>query len=101
MAFIRLSLMTPKAGQDAAAEKIVDELVQMYQDRQGFITAYRLQTSGQTTSGQLGRISIWESEADANRVAAEEHDIALQARLKLIVAGDTHAEHSFDGTPTA
>lgn len=101
MAFIRLSLMTPKPGQGDAAEKLVDELVQLYQDRQGFIGAYRLQASGQAASGQLGRISIWESEADANRMASEERDIALQSRLKLIVDEDTHDENSFEGTPTA
>lgn len=103
MPFVRLSLMTPRPDQREHVEELLDKLIQLYQGREGFIGAYRLSPDAHTGSRRLGRVSIWRSEADVNRTASDDTDLALQSQLKLFVENDpSHEEYAFeafDGTP--
>ena len=98
MAFIRMSLMTPRSGQEKELTDLLDRLVQYFQDMPGFITAYRLSSDPHSEDGRVGRISIWESEDDANRMASDQHNLALQAEIMRLAVGATHEERSFIGT---
>ena len=97
MAYVRVSIMTPVGGQDAEVQRLLDELVKLYQGRPGFITAYRLSPDPHAGTTRMGRISVWESEEAAHRTASEERDIAFQSQLKALVRGSTHEEYSFIG----
>jgi heme-degrading monooxygenase HmoA len=97
MAFVRISIMIPVQGQEARVAEILDDLVKFYHGRQGFITAYRLSADPHAAVKRMGRISVWESEEDAHRTASEQHDLALQSQLKLMVQDQTHEEYSFIG----
>ena len=98
MAFIRVSLMTPRSGQEEALTDLLDRLVQYFQDKPGCIAAYRISADPHSKDNRVGRISIWESEKDANRMSSDQHDLALQAEIKLLAVDTTHEEHSFTGT---
>jgi heme-degrading monooxygenase HmoA len=91
--------MTPRLGQEQALSEALDRLIQYIQQKPGYIAAYRLSADQHLNDKRVGRISIWESEEDANRMSSDDHDLALQAELKLLAVDDTHEEHSFTGTP--
>jgi hypothetical protein len=98
MAFVRISIMVPMAGQEAAVQGILDDLVRFYKGRQGFINAWRLTADAHATIKRLGRVSVWESEDDAHRTASEQRDLALQSQLKILVQAGSQEEYSFTGT---
>ena len=97
MAYIRVSIMTPLPEQDQHVIDLLDELVRFYQERPGFITAYRLSPDEHATVRRFGRISAWQSEEDAHRTANEQRDMAIQSQLRLVIERDTHEEYSFVG----
>ena len=101
MAFVRVSIMVPKPGQEARVQELLDDLVKFYKGRHGFITAWRLATDPHATVKRMGRISVWETEEDAHRTASEQRDLSLQSELKLAVEDGTHEEHSFVGSQPA
>ena len=98
MTFIRLSMMTPRPGQEQRVNELIDQLLKFYEDRPGFVTAYRLMSDTHAGTGRVGRLSIWESEEETHRTATEQRDMALQAELKLFVVDETHQEFSFRAT---
>jgi heme-degrading monooxygenase HmoA len=95
MAFMRLSLMTPKPGQAAEVGELLEKLLKLYVGRPGFIAAYRLSSDTHSGSPRMGRVSVWESEDDAHRTAVSDTDIALQSQIKLLCEDETHEEYSF------
>ena len=95
MAFIRYSVMTPKLGQAERVRGFLDAMLNYQQGRDGFITAFRLDPDEHDLHGFIGRISVWESEAHANVVAHEQHQLSLQSEIKLWVNDETHEERSF------
>ena len=97
MAFIRISVMVPTTGHEARVGAILDELIRLYQGKPGFITAYRLDPGPHAGAPRVGRISVWTSVEDTNRMASDQHDQSLQAELKTLVDEATHEEHSFEG----
>ena len=99
MVFIRMSLMTPRPGQEEKLADLLDQLVHYFHGKPGFVAAYRLSPDRHLREERAGRISIWESEEDANRMSSDDHDLALQAEIKLLAVETTHEEHSFVGTP--
>jgi heme-degrading monooxygenase HmoA len=101
MAFVRISVMVPNPGQEARVQEILGDLVKFYQGRQGFVTAYCLSADQHATVKRMGRVSIWASEEDAHRTASEQHDMALQSELKILVQAASEQEFSFIGTQPA
>ena len=99
MVFIRISLMTPRPGQEQALTGLLDRLVEYFHDKPGFIAAYRISADPHAKDDRVGRISIWQSEEDANRMSSDKHDLALQSEIKLLAVDATHEEYSFIGSP--
>ena len=100
MAFTRLALMTPKPGNEERVEKALQELLRFQSEQPGFIAGYLLRHDDHTRGERrIGRFAVWESEEAANRVAQQQHDMALQSELKLDVVDATHEEHSYEATP--
>ena len=98
MAFVRISMMIPMAGQESTVTDILDELVKFYRGRQGFIAAWRLTADPHANIKRVGRVSVWESEDDAHRTASEQRDLALQSQLKILVQAGSQEEYSFIGS---
>jgi len=91
--------MIPRPGNEKQVDELLDELLSLYQGRPGFITAYRLKPGPHAGAPKVGRISIWESADDANRMASEPRDLSLQSQIKTLVDDTTHEESSFEGVP--
>jgi heme-degrading monooxygenase HmoA len=96
VAFLRFSVMIPRPGNEKRVEELLDELVGLYQGRPGFITAYRLKPGPHAGAPRVGRISIWESVEDADRMATWAHDLSLQSEIRVLVDDATHQESSFE-----
>lgn len=96
MNFVRYSAMTPRAGQAARVRELVDQLLEFQRTRDGFITGYRLDPEEGGESSVIGRLTVWESEADANATAMEAHDLTLRAELMQAIDQNTHEERAFN-----
>ncbi|HXG42047.1 MAG TPA: antibiotic biosynthesis monooxygenase [Dehalococcoidia bacterium] len=92
MAYIRVSLMRPMAGHEAEVESLNRELVAYYRRFPGCLAAYFVQAAD--GSGELGRVSVWEREEDADRAANDDHSLALRSRLHLLIQPG-HQDRSF------
>jgi heme-degrading monooxygenase HmoA len=101
MPFIRVSVMTPRAGKEEEVSDLIDSLLALYKGRPGFITAYRLTAHPAGGKTRMGRLSMWNSENDIRAMAANDRDMALQSQLKLITDETTHAEYAFEAVPLA
>lgn len=95
MAYVRISLMQPKRGQEERVGQLLDDLIEFYEKQPGYITGYRLRPHD--GSNRVGRIGIWEHQDDAERAATDGHDMALRSELNMVVEDGSHQELSFDG----
>lgn len=92
MPYIRISLMTPAEGRDEEVKSLNEDLSSFYQAQDGCLQSFVITAAD--GSGELGRISIWESEEAAERAANHEHSMSLRSRLHLAVEPG-HADRSF------
>jgi hypothetical protein len=81
MAYLRLSLIEPKPGEEREARRLLEELDTDLAQAPGLLLSFVV-----TEERRLGRVSLWRSKADANRLAAQHHTLALRSRLRLIAA---------------
>ncbi|MBI1885053.1 MAG: antibiotic biosynthesis monooxygenase [Chloroflexi bacterium] len=92
MPYIRISLMKPQEGHADEVERLNRELVGLYQGSRGCLVSYLVTAAD--GSGETGRVSVWESEDDADRAANEHRSLALRSQLHLRVE-EGHVERSF------
>ena len=83
MPYIRISLMKPSPGKEAAVTDLNSQLVDLYREQDGCLFCYLVKAAG--GSGEVGRVSMWESEAAADRAATAQRSIYLRSRLHLQV----------------
>ena len=92
MPYIRISLMRPLTGKEAAVLDLNAQLVAFYRQQEGCLQSHVIKaTDG---SPEVGRVSLWESEAAADRAATLDRSMALRSRLHLLVRRG-HLERSF------
>lgn len=96
MAYVRVSIVQAKPGQEARARDLIAQLVAYYEQQPGYVRGYQLQHLD--ASDRLGRIGVWVSEQDAAHAAQTPHDLALRSELNLVIAEGSHQEYSFEGT---
>ncbi|MDA0365169.1 MAG: hypothetical protein O2843_04795 [Chloroflexi bacterium] len=97
MVYVRISYMTPKAGQERRLEELLDKLSAFYVAEGGYISGYHLRPHEGDPNRRMGRFGVWESEAHAVHAAQTEHALALRAELLRLVDEDSHQELSFIG----
>ena len=83
MSYVRFSLMKPLAGRDLEVTKLNLELVSLYRGQPGCISSQVIRATD--TSGEVGRLSFWESESAADAAATGDHSMHLRSRLHLAV----------------
>ena len=93
--YLRLSLMRPRRGQSPRALALIDKLVEYYANQPGYIDAYML-AGQESAGGEIGRVTLWRSEQDANHVAMNPHVLALRAELLRCVEDESDVERGFD-----
>ena len=97
MAYVRISTMVPKAGEEARVEEILGKLSAFYVTEGGYITGYHLRPHAGDPNQRMGRMGVWESEEHAVHAAQTEHALALRSELLRAVDEDSHEELSFIG----
>ena len=70
MTYIRVSTMTPLAGQEEEASRVNQELVDYYRTQEGCVSSHLVKAAD--GSGEQGRISLWTSERAADEAATQE-----------------------------
>lgn len=91
MYYVRVSLMTPKAGHEAEVAAIMDDLLAFYAKQPGFVTGYKLASAD--AADEVGRVTVWKSEHEAEAAAQSNHNLSRRAELIPIVGADE--ERSF------
>jgi quinol monooxygenase YgiN len=92
MPYIRISLMTPAEGKLDEVRRLDEELSTFYQAQDGCLQSFVLTAAD--GSGELGRMSIWESETTAEHAATLQQSMSLRSRLHLAVKRG-HVDRSF------
>ncbi|MEX2225115.1 MAG: hypothetical protein WEB52_01550 [Dehalococcoidia bacterium] len=93
MLYIRLSLMNPKPGKDHEVAAIMDDLVTYYKQQDGFVDGYKLRAADET--GDIGRVTVWRSEEEADRTAQNTHVMSRRSDLMPLIEEGSHEERSF------
>ena len=92
MPYVRLSIVKPRRGREQEVEELLVELTRFALTEPGCLGAHVLRPDDQT--GEFGRIAIYESQQDADRVANTAHAMSVRSRLHdAIEAG--HDERAF------
>jgi len=83
VAAIRLSIVVPSPGQRQRVEQLLDHLDERLGKNPHYVVGGRFEaTDG---SGEIGRISVWESEADADHAATDDDVIAIRSQIHMLV----------------
>jgi hypothetical protein len=97
MAYIRISYMVPKPGQEQPLDGVLDELSTFYAGAGGYVLGYRLHPHQGDPMKRMGRVGVWETEEAAVRSAQADHVLALRSRMMQLIDEDSHVELSFVG----
>lgn len=93
MLYVRISLMKPRPGHGHDVAAIMDDLVAFYRKQDGFVDGYKLMAADET--GDIGRITVWKSEAAADATAQMDHVLSVRSTLTPLVEEGSHEERSF------
>jgi heme-degrading monooxygenase HmoA len=91
--YVRLSLMRPKGGQEALVTEILNDLLGFYSSQPGYLEGYSL--SSNDPGPEVGRVTLWRSEHDAEATASAQHVMSQRSELMRVVEPGTHLERSF------
>jgi hypothetical protein len=95
-----MSLMRPQSGREAEVERLLEDLIRYYRQQNGFLAGWKVSALDRT--GEVGRITVWESEADADHAANQQRVLSLRSELNLLLEEDTeHVERAFEAQATS
>lgn len=95
MAVIRVSIMRPVPGRRQEVERLLEELEAWVSQQKGYLFGVHL-TSFDLT-GELGRVAVYATREDANRIAVMDHTVAIRSQIhEAIMPG--HMESLFEVT---
>ncbi len=93
MLYVRTSLMRPKPGHGRAIAEIMDDLVSFYAKQPGYVLGYKLASADDL--GDIGRVTVWRSQDDADAAARITHVMSKRADLQALIEENSHVERSF------
>lgn len=102
MPIVRISIAKPRPENRDEVRQYFEDLVESTSHLPGFMTGYVLESSA--SSGEVGRVTIWESQDAANRAAHNARVMAIHSRLIPDNRGnlqDWDMDTSFSTGPTA
>ncbi len=91
--YVRLSLMVPKRGYADRVRELNDDLLDFFSTQPGYVRGYRL--TGAEPGGQVGRLTVWLSEREADQTATTQQVLSRRSELLQIIEEDSHVERSF------
>lgn len=83
MTVARVSIYNVIPGKKEEAEKLLDEFENFVSKEKGYILGFRFE--GAEDPNDIGRIAVWESHRDIDRVATLNHVVVLRARLHRLI----------------
>ena len=100
MPYIRISLMQAKRGHADDVARIMEHLLAFYRGQPGYIDWYLLRSADDI--GDIGRVTIWRTVADADATAQTPHVLSERSELPPLIDEESHVERSFEAaTPSA
>ena len=93
VAYIRLSLAAPPPDRLVEVRQYYEELVAYAAALPGFVMGWVVVPG--FGDGEVGRLTVWETEAAANRAANDLHMMALHAQVQFAASGHLW-DRSFD-----
>lgn len=94
MPYIRLTLVRPRPERMEEVRRHYEELVAHVAKLPGFVAGWVVVPHDD--SGEIGRMTMWSSQEEANRAANDPHALSLHAELEFDVFGNLW-DRSFDG----
>lgn len=92
MSYVRISPMTPAQGREEEVRRLNQDLSTFYRAEEGGRDPVVI--SAADGSGELGRLSVCDSEEAAERAANHQRSMSLRPQLRLATQPG-HAERSF------
>ncbi len=92
MPYIRFGLHKPRAGQFEAVRELQQRVIDALKETPGCREVYLLVPSDD--SGEIGRLSLWDSEDAADAAALRDNTMALRSQIGILVEGEG-VERSF------
>jgi hypothetical protein len=92
MFYIRISLMMPQTGTRAEVRRLNQEIAAFNQTLDGCRDSFAIAAAD--NSGELGRLSVWNSKEAAEKAANQQHHMSLRSQLNLAIQ-EGHTERSF------
>jgi heme-degrading monooxygenase HmoA len=97
MPFIRLTMATPRPERRAEVRRHYEELVAHVAGLPGYLGGWVLESSDD--SPEVGRLTMWETEADANHAANDPRALSMHAELHFDVMGQLWDRSFHASTP--
>ncbi|MHB8575985.1 MAG: antibiotic biosynthesis monooxygenase [Dehalococcoidia bacterium] len=99
MAFVRISIMRPRPEMREHVRSHYQALIDATSKLPGFVRGYVLESSD--LSGEVGRVTIWRSQVEANRAANDPRVLSIHSELMLDDRGtmqdwDLNATYTID-----
>lgn len=92
MPYVRLSIVKPRPGQSAHIQEIMEKLNTYSRSQPGCTLSLLLKPHD--NSGEIARMSIYDTEASAEHVANSDHFLALRSEMHL-ASEPGHVERAF------
>ncbi len=99
MPYIRLSLVHPKPGHEEEVQHLLSELERFAASWPGYVCGWVLCNADGL--GELGRLTVWRSEHDADSAAGELHPMSLRSRLDFLIDEERHQETAYEALDVA
>ena len=91
--YVRLSLMNPRPGEEKLVAGLMDNLLEFFAEQAGYVRGYALLDGD--PQGRVGRITLWESEEQADHAANTQHVLTVRAEIMQRIEEDSHIERSY------
>jgi heme-degrading monooxygenase HmoA len=92
MAYVRISIVKPRRGEEAHAEEIIRKLAALSADSAGCQSSQVLKP--RDDSGEIARIVVYDTEASAEAIANSTTMLSLRSELHLLIEPG-HVERAF------
>ncbi len=99
MLFVRLSLIKPLPGHEKRVAELNQLLLEFFRLQDGFVRGFALDPIDET--GEIGRLTMWESQEIADAVARQQHGMSLRSEMLQVIDAEEHWERAFHATETS
>ena len=102
--YVRISIVRPIPSEHAQVTQVLGELTKFLASQEGYLGGLRLESEDRQMrawpagfpTGLLGRVTLWDTEAAADRSAETESVVSLRTSLNSLAVD--HQEYAFYGT---